>query len=191
MRKDKQVVKHEIPVPGAVSLYTLPGVKPPRNWYNREHELDCGDIFVTLAKTGRLAHWDSEWTDEEYESISKKFGVNYDRRFELKDSDTIYFLEVDRGTENFDILADKCRKYVKLLKAASDQPMRVLFTMQGYEGQDVQKRCQKLMQHCIQPTHQSDLFLVAPHDLFLTDPFGPVCVSARDWDVPVTLDGLK
>lgn len=181
MFADKLVAKHEIRIPGAVAVWALPKRTPPRNWYNREHELDCADAFVALAKTGKVLHWDSKWTDEEYEDFAQKTGVNYDRRFELEGSDRIFFLEVDRGSEDLATLAEKVRRYVKLANRFPNQPITVLFTMQRYMRQDLKLRTENFIKHGIHPVKRNDLFFVVPHDLFLIDPLAPVCITPGDW----------
>lgn len=187
MHADKQIARHEIAVPGAVAIWTLPKIKPPQNWYNREHELDCADVFVALAKTSKLLHWDSEWTDDEHKEFVRRFGVYYDRRFELDGSDKVFFLEVDRGSEDVATLADKVRKYVKLAHAFPKQPIQVLFTVQRYMRQDLKNRTEKIIKHAIHPAKANEMFLVAPHDLFLKDPSAPVCITPSDWTKCVSL----
>lgn len=187
MRKDGLVKPNDIPVPGAVDIWTLPNTKVPRNWFNREHELDCADVFVALYKTGIVDNWDSHWTDDETKQIAEKYGVYYDRRIVLEGFDKVIFLEVDRGTEEIDVIANKVKKYIKLHAAFPREKFVVLFTVQGYKGEEVKARVQKMIKGAIHGHQQNDLFLLTPHEPFLEDPLGAVCISPNDWDKPVTL----
>jgi hypothetical protein len=186
MLKDDELVRHQINQPGAVALWSKKGVRPPRNWFNRQHEIDCADVFCALAKTGRLAYWDTQWSPSEYNEALKRHGVSYDRRFELKGSDFVYFLEVDRGTEDVSIIAEKARRYAKLADQ-NRQPFRVIFTLQSYRGSDLAKRSRQLLQFGIHKAHHNWIFFLCSHQAFLEDPLGLVCVPASDSTKRVSL----
>lgn len=187
MLKDGLVKQHKLTVPGSVDVWTLPGVSIPKNWFNREHELDCADIFVALHKTGKLESWDPLWTDVEAEEIAKEYGLYYDRRIELEGFNGVIFLEVDRGTEDVKKLHEKARKYVRLARDYPKEKILVFFTIQGYFSKNLQKRTENIIRYAIHPQKMNALFLLAPHELFLENPLGEVCISPDDWNVPVKL----
>jgi hypothetical protein len=185
MLKDKQIRKHDIAQPGAVALWSLPKKTPPKQWYNREHEIDCAELFTALAKTKKLTNWDSKWTDEEYENFAQDTGLYYDRRFELSGSDTVYFLEVDRGSEDMDTLKEKCRKYVRLAKHHPKEKILIVFTAQHYESENpetLKKRVHRMITEAIQPHRSNELFVIVPHEVFKRDPLGQVCITPGNWD---------
>ena len=81
----------------------------PTNFWNRQHEVDCGDLFVSYFNSAgpkRLTHWDAYWDEEE----KKGKRVFYDRRMVLDGK--VLLVEVDQGTEELDRFEDKIRKYI-------------------------------------------------------------------------------
>src|ERR1019366_5538265 len=108
-------------------LFCLPEVDIPTNFYNRQHEIDCGDLFVAYFNTGKLQYWDALWQEDE-KGIKDNYRVWYDRRFQLDDK--LFFLEVDRGTEDLDAFETKIKKYLKLAQDHQGVNWYVLITVQ-------------------------------------------------------------
>jgi hypothetical protein len=148
---------------------------PPANFYNRDHEIDVGDVFVSLAKTRKLEHWDVGWDKAEKKSHGL-FGANYDARAEIEGFDQVLFFEVDRGSEDIETLQNKVTKYKKLADANPGSPFIVVFTVQGYQGASARPRGEKILKEVLAPAKRGNLFLATPHKAFLADPLGPVLV---------------
>ena len=108
---------------------------------NKDHELDCAEVFVSLANAvnfdfeHRLTHWDYGWTkkEREYFHIDDRYHVNYDRHFILDGRE--YFLEVDRGSKDPDAVKEQLKRYKVFLNDYKKHDATVLFTMQPYHGQ--------------------------------------------------------
>ena len=140
MVRDKELIvfkpKNDQPQ-STPNLYALPGTKKPINdnaLYG--HEMDCADCFVALRRTygEKLVRWQRHWNEVEREVFGEKYGIWPDRVFELEHSDEVYFLEVDRGTEDLrKQIQPKIEDYFKLWQAYKDkQSFTIIFTAQGY-----------------------------------------------------------
>jgi len=124
-------------------LIMFPKDKPPSvmGW---QHEIDRGDIYVALHKTGKLTSYRWNWHIEEYRGFAKDHRLNPDGRFELEGSSKLFFLEIDRGTEFWSAELDiKITKYAGLQDSMPNQPFVVLFTIQTKPGMSVQERAAK------------------------------------------------
>lgn len=161
-------------------------VPPPANFMTRDHEVDVGDVFVALAKTRKLDHWDVGWGLDEKESFAR-FGANYDGRAEIEGFDQVVFIEVDRGSEELDTLHNKIAKYTKLADAHPGSPFIVIFTVQGYQGEPAKPRGEEILRKVLSPAKRGNLFLATPHKAFLQDPLGPVLVPPYDETLTLSL----
>jgi hypothetical protein len=168
MLKDGQVERYREHASESY-LYSLPGVYAMTKYANRQHEIDCGDVFVALVNTEKLQYWDAIWQEDE-KSIKTDYRVWYDRRFQFDDK--LFFLEVDRGTEDLEAFEAKIKKYLKLAQD-SNTKWYVLITIQGYR-QSAPKRAQNIagvLEHLnVAPFH----YLIGFHDVVLTDALGKV-----------------
>ena len=110
--------------PSLPNLYALKGTRKPIN--DRHlfgHDMDVVDCFVALRRAfgGRLERWERRWDKEQRAYFGDKWKLWPDAVFELADNETVYFLEVDRGSEEADQIEDKLARYVAFSKA---HPMR-------------------------------------------------------------------
>jgi Replication-relaxation len=152
-------------------LIMSPKDKPPSvmGW---QHEIDRGDIYVALHKTGKLTSYRWKWHIDEYRGFAGAHKLQPDGRFELEGSDKMFFLEVDRGTEFWsDELDTKIEKYAGLQDSMPNQPFVVLFTIQVKAGMSVRERAAKFNQK-FHELGRGHCFAIAPHSMFLTDPLG-------------------
>lgn len=154
---------------------------PPANFYNRDHEVDVGDVFVAFAKTRKLERWTVGWDAEEKKRFGI-YGVNYDCAIEVDPEITeqVIFNEVDRGTEDMDTLKEKCRKYIKLADANPHSPFLVVFTVQGRDGAPAKPRGERILKEVLAPLKRGNMFLATPHKAYLADPLGPVLIPPYD-----------
>jgi hypothetical protein len=169
-------------------LIMFPKDKPPSvmGW---QHEIDRGDIYVALHKSGKLTSYRWNWHIEEYRGFAKNHRLNPDGRFELEGSDKIYFLEVDRGTEFWSTELDvKIEKYAALQDSMPQNPFAVLFTVQVKPGMSIRERAAKFNAkfHELGRGHS---FAIAPHSFFLQNPLGDVLDHYRS-DEPTSLFSL-
>jgi len=180
MVRDRELAKHPGPKTQDPTLFSLPGKRRPINDWNRSHELDCADVFVALQRTGRLSHWQKYWSDEEYHLYLKRFGVEFDRRFELDGSDQVFFLEVDRGTEDIATIRKKIQCYVRLSQAYPDERFTVLFTVQGYRYHYDDLSRQNELLPVLAEAKRSNQLLVAVQTDVVEDPLGPIWTTPLD-----------
>lgn len=179
MEKDGVLKNHEPDYRGNPDLWSLPGRKQPINWYSRKHEIDAADLFVALARTGKLQHWDVGWADTE--SHFAQHRVNYDRRAEIEGVRHVVFFEVDRGTEDLDTIRRKVDKYIGLQTAYPDEHFMVLFTVQGYRWTDARSRCDDINK-VLHSVKRGNQFLTTPHIAFIADPLGEVVIPPHHPD---------
>jgi hypothetical protein len=169
MLKD-ELVERNREHPSESYLFSCPGVYPMTKYANRQHEIDCGDVFVSIMNTGKLQYWDALWQEDE-KSIKNDYRVWYDRRFQFDDK--LFFLEVDRGTEDLESFEKKIKKYLKLAQDHPHVKWYVLITIQGYR-QTAPKRAQNiagvLERLNVAPFH----YLIGFHEHVLTDALGKV-----------------
>ena len=138
-----------------------------------QHEIDRGDLYVALHKTGKLTSYRFNWHIDEYRGFAKDHRLNPDSRFELEGSDRIFFLEVDRGTEFWtNELDEKISKYAGLQDSMPQNQFVVLFTLQAKPGMDLKERAEKFRDK-FQQLGRGHLFVITPHALFLKDPLAP------------------
>jgi hypothetical protein len=164
---------------------------PPSNFYNRDHEVDVGNVFVAVAKTRKLERWTVGWDKDEKKRFGI-YGVNYDACLEWDPdiTDQVIFIEVDRGTEDMDTLKEKVRKYTKLADANPHSPFVVIFTIQGRDGAPVKPRGEKILREVLAPAKRGNLFLASPHKAFLLDPLGPVLIPPYQQDTLLSFSDL-
>lgn len=154
-------------------LIMFPKDKPPSamGW---QHEIDRGDIYVALHKTGKLTSYRWNWDIEEYRDFAKGHRINPDGRFELEGSDKIFFLEVDRGTEFWTTELDvKIEKYAGLQDSMPQIPFAVLFTVQVKPGMNIKERARKFNAK-FKELGRGHCFAISPHEYFIKDPLGDV-----------------
>lgn len=171
-----------------VHMLTNPNLKLRGNWYNRQHELSCADVFISLYHTGRLEHWDYRWTkqEEDYYGI-KRLKVYYDRKFVVDGK--VFFLEVDRGTEDPEQLEDKIRKYKDFSTNFPDEWFYVLFAVQGSRYYKLSERLKWIMKLLDKHTPGKQ-FLVTEQQLAEQNPLGEIYISAQD-SKPTSILSLK
>lgn len=163
------------------NLYAAPGTRKPindRNLYG--HEMDCADVFVALKRIygTRLVRWERDMDKYRKREFSK-FGVRPDRIFEIEDNNQVFFLEVDRGTEDLDIIIEKLEGYTALSNHYHTQPLTVLFTAQAYRYyNNDQDRLDDLVD-CFKKASRGNQFIGAIHDHFVEDP------TAAVWQSPL------
>jgi hypothetical protein len=151
-----------------------------------QHEIDRGDIYVALHKTGKLTSYRWNWHIDEYRGFAKDHKLNPDGRFELEGSDKIFFLEVDRGTEFWaNELDEKIKKYAALQDSMPQNPFVVRFSVQVKSGMSIKERAEKFNQQFRQ-LGRGHCFVIAPHSLFLKDPLGEVLYHYNS-DEPASL----
>jgi hypothetical protein len=182
MVRDKELIvfKHEREQ-SLPNLYALPGTRKPVNANHLYgHEMDCADVFVSLKRAfgEQLVRWQRRWDDEERKAIGERFGVWPDRIFELENSEQVFFLEVDRGTEELDKqIWPKLQDYAKLSTATPGQKFTVLFTAQGYRYHNShQARVNELLP-MLAKAKRGNQFVVCVHDDFVADPKSSCLVS--------------
>lgn len=159
-------------------MWMLPGMTFPQNFYTRTHELDVADLFVACYP--HVTHWDSEWGATEREALNiPHYRVNYDARMVL--NGRLYLWEVDRGSEDFEQLEAKVKKYVAFSDSlgAEAAPFQVIFTLQKYRRMSLNNRAHRLLE-LLASKKRRNQFLVAKHREVLTDPLGAVYVSPTD-----------
>jgi hypothetical protein len=193
MVRDNEIRCHPAPRQQLLkNLYSLPGVKKPVNdQHLYGHEMDCADLFVALQKTGHLARWERRWDEDQRKALGDRFNVWPDRIFELDDTDDVYFLEVDRGTEEIDKqIKTKLEAYMRMGNALPGQSFRILFTAQGYRYHaSDHARLQELLGH-LDKLRRGNQILVGVHSEVLKDPLGNVWVSPVDPSKKLSLSGL-
>jgi hypothetical protein len=169
-------------------LIMFPKDTPPSSggW---QHEIDRGDAYVALHKTGKLTSYRWNWHIEEYRNFAKNHRIKPDARFELEGSSKIFFLEVDRGTEFWSNELDrKIEKYAGLQDSMPQIPFVVVFTVQVKSGMSIRERAAKFNSQ-FQQLGRGHCFLIAPHELFVKNPLGEVLDYYRTND-PVCLTTL-
>lgn len=174
-------------MPGEAHLWALPKVDLPTNFWNRQHEVDCGDLFVSYFNSAgpkRLTHWDAYWDEEE----KKGKRVFYDRRMVLDDK--VLLVEVDRGTEELDRFEDKIRKYISYSASHPDDWFYVLITVQGYRS-TAELRIQHILDILKRKNVHAFQYLVAPHEAVLADPLGKVWAIWKDPTPHLSLSDLR
>jgi len=167
------------------NLIMLPKDRPPSvmGW---QHEIDRGDIYVALHKTGKLTSYRWKWHPTEYQGFAKLHKLYPDGRFELQGSDYIFFLEVDRGTEFWsDELNTKIEKYAGLQDSMPQNPFVVVFVIQAKPGMDIKERAANF-RSAFGELGRGHKFVITPHQLFLKDPLGDVLDYYRS-DEPTSL----
>lgn len=189
MKKDGMIVQHKPDNRIEPDLWSLKGARQPSNWYNRDHEIDCADLFISYKNTNQLAYWASRWEPEELHPFGETFSVYFDRRMELEDVDQVFFFEVDRGTEDLDTVKRKVEKYVALSNHLVGQGMTILFTVQGYRWTTSQTRLSRILS-ILRDARRGNQFLIAPHEEVLANPLGKVWISPVDGETKICLNDL-
>lgn len=174
------------------TLFALPGTRKPiddKHLYG--HEMDAADCFVALERTfgERLVRWQRHWdnTEEivagktERQFFGETLGVWPDRVFEIEDSDAVFYLEVDRGTEDLrKQIWEKLECYRDLSQAAKGSTFHVLFTVQGYRyDKEDMERLNRLLP-LFREMQCGNMFVAALHGDFLADPAGDIFHTPLD-----------
>jgi hypothetical protein len=101
------------------------GHTPPKSEVHSmlyEHEKDLGDVFVSLALSGRLLEWQGEG--------DQKKGLRNDRMFRLADPKN--YLERERGNQGVPKLREKVGRYVKHYETTRE-PFNLIFSVDTEE----------------------------------------------------------
>lgn len=166
------------------NLYYLPGTRIPiddKKLYG--HELDIADCFVALRQRfgEQLTRWQLKWDKgEEYNYLGERWKVFPDAVFELEDHDAVFFLEVDRGTMEWEQIADKLSRYARFSNAHPESRFHVLFTAQGYRhDKEDRERLERLLP-MLEVHKRGNQFVAACHDEFLADPTAAIFHSPVD-----------
>lgn len=181
-----------------IFMLKSPGLKFPGNWYNRKHELAAADLFTSFYHTAQLDHWDNRWSPTELEHYKiDHYKVYYDRKFTALGN--IFFLEVDRGTEDPHQIDDKIEKYLAFQKAFPKEFFYVIITVQGSRYYNLEKRMEWIKKILIKRqvgyqfllANHADLFAVDPvtKEPLYRDPFAPVFQTATS-SKPIALGDL-
>lgn len=102
------------------------GYEPPQaeiHRFKHNHEKDCGDIFVSLVLTEKLALWEGEGRAVK--------GFRHDRKFVV--GECVFYLENEKGTQAPKILRGKLDNYLKHYRKTYD-PFHVLFTVSNEQA---------------------------------------------------------
>lgn len=194
MVRDKNILVFRTREQSFPNLYALPGTRKPvndRNLYG--HEMDAADCLVALKRAAGpgLVRWQRQWDPDERKFFGDRFGVWPDRVFELEQSEQVFYLEVDRGTEDLDKqIWPKVQDYIKLSTQYPKERFTVIFTAQGYRYHaDDLARASELL-GLMAKAKRGNQFLVTSHEEFLADPLGPVMSSPLDPTNKLTLTTL-
>jgi len=167
-------------------LVMFPKDRPPSvmGW---QHEIDRGDIYVALHKTGKLTSYRWNWHIEEYRNFARNHRLNPDGRFELDGSPYVYFLEVDRGSEFWtNELEEKIQKYAGLQDSMPQTPFVTLFIIQAKPGMDIKERASRF-NRAFTEHGRGHRFAITPHQLFLSNPLAEGILDFYKTDEPVSL----
>jgi hypothetical protein len=183
------------------TIWSHPGLKDIKTIDDKQHELDCMDLYVAFWKSfpDGMQYWDWRWQPDERHSYEtyKKDGFNFDARMKYKGD--WFFLEVDRGTKTLEQLEDQVMGYILFSKKVPEPYFRVIFTLQferygfTYSAAEKHKQVNKRARFLLElfDKHKTgERFLVARHAEVLTDPLGPVLVSPLDPSKPKAIDNL-
>ena len=182
LQKEGLVKRHPRKSEYEPTLWSLPGHKKPISPLTRQHYIDTTNLLVAYWQP---QHWDEKWLEADHENyeIDSKVPM-YDAR--MKKWDKVIYWEVDRGTEEMDVLYEKVDKYIAFCERHNDNESHVVFTLQyfrfGEEQSDAQRlkklkeRSYALLDYLAQK-RRGNQFLVAWHDQVLATPYGDVFVT--------------
>lgn len=171
------------------NLYSLPGVKKPINDNHLYgHEMDCADVFVSLKQSLalRLIRWE-RYTDLEKDMKQHyhKYGVRPDRIFEIDDVDQVFYLEVDRGTEDLEKqIIPKLESYIRF-SDAHQQGITVLFTAQGYRYHKEDEHRANELYSAISRYRRGNQFLITLHRKMVESPLEAIFNSPMQHQVSI------
>ena len=89
----------------ALTIPRQPKLKPLK-LYGYEHTRIVGDVYVAMAKTGKLDLWQS--TPIKHKSLEE------DAKARLTVSPNFIYFEIDRDTQHKGVIASKAERYMKL-----------------------------------------------------------------------------
>jgi hypothetical protein len=167
-------------------LVMFPKDRPPSvmGW---QHEIDRGDIYVAINKTGKVTSYRWNWHIDEYRGFAKDHRLNPDGRFELEGSPYVWFLEVDRGTEFWsNELDEKISKYAGLQDSMPQTPFVVIFVIQTKPGMSIQERA-KRFNETFHQHGRGHRFCITPQQLFVKDPLTEGVLDYYLSDEPASL----
>lgn len=195
MKNDGLVKRHPRKSEYEAALWSLPGIKKPIGAQFREHYIDTTNLLV---KYWEPQHWDEKWMEEDFQTYTIDQTVPmYDAR--MKKWNTVFYWEVDRGTEEMEELFEKVNKYIKLSNKHPNDKFHVIFTMQYFRfgiDQSPEQRLKKLRDRSYELVEylgakkRGNQFLVAWHDQVIADPYGPVFISPLNPNVPISLESV-
>lgn len=163
MAERKEVKVHDMRKFSIPDMFMLPDTPRLKNSDKFLHEEAAADLFTT---------YHSHFKGWQYEPIVGS--LRADRGMQLGDL-TIYF-EVDRLTEQVQVLRDKIDNYIRH-SSETHQRFHVVFSFVGSD-ENVNKRGKKIIPY-LEEVRRGDQFLLANHNALLLDPFGEVLYSPR------------
>lgn len=166
-------------------VWMLPGTKYPNNYFIRQHELDCADVFVSFFPY--LDTWQSPYgayRKEGYENFIKS-RIEPDRLMLLDGREVCW--EIDRGTEDVDEqLEPKIDKYIDYSRRHPDHRFTVVITLQKYRRMNLTNRAGRVLA-MLQEKKRNNQFLVANHLTVVQNPRGESYVSPLNPEKLITL----
>lgn len=175
--------------PSEQYLYAYHPYRFPENFFNRKHEIACGDIYVAYKVTGKVKHWDAE-PEAHKKLLGLSHKLKYDRRMLLTFNDAPIYWEVDRGTEDLEVIAGKVKAYQMFHKSVNFR-FYVIFTVKDTRYGTIEERCEDIVNtiaECDTPGFQ---FLVARHSDVVKNPMGKVFLPVNKPDGFLSLDELE
>lgn len=174
--------------PSEQYLYAYHPYRFPENYFNRKHEIACGDIYVAYKVAEVLKHWDAE-----PEAHKKLLGLTdklkYDRRMLTTFNDSPFYWEVDRGTEDLDVITAKVKAYQKFGQQV-DFRFYVIFTVKDTRYGTINERCEDIINVIAECETVGFQFLVARHADVVKNPMGQVFLAANRPDRFMSLSEL-
>ena len=159
-------------------VWMLPHTKYPNNYFIRQHELDCAEVFVSFFPY--LSYWQSPYGDYRKAGYKDfiKHRIEPDRLMGINGMEIAW--EVDRGTEDVDEqLEPKIDKYIAYSNANPTHRFTVVITLQKYRRMSLPNRAGRVLA-MLQEKKRRNQFLVANHQTVIASPLGSSYVSPLD-----------
>lgn len=169
-------------------LISLKGVEAPANFYMRQHEETCGNLYVACVKRlgSALEYWDTRWPEDDKQDYKiAQYGVNYDCRMHYKGR--VYFWEVDMGTKKYQDEDEKIEKYIRFSNAFPQDRFMVLYATRGYKKTSETARANALTT-LLASKKRGNQFLVGLQSMIFKDPLADCFVSPLDTSRFASLD---
>ena len=165
MASRKEIKLHELTKFGIPDMFMLNATHRLKSTDKFLHEKAGADLFVSFYP--HIKRW-------AYEPFINS--MRADRGMQSKNGLTIYF-EVDRLTENIQVLKDKVGNYIRYSDKTRER-FHVIFAFVGAR-ENVRKRGDKIIPY-LHAQRRGDQFLIVNHEKLITDPCGQVLYSPRD-----------